>query len=114
METTSRYFKQMLFAVGELRGEMIRTPFGQTPPKNRRSPRWYPYFKLSTNNDFHIVQEQHNSQKFDFLLLSSHDCIEAIDGTHVTSRVPRSHAAKYKDRKHYTSQNVLAAIDFDL
>uniref|UniRef100_A0A453D624 DUF8040 domain-containing protein n=1 Tax=Aegilops tauschii subsp. strangulata TaxID=200361 RepID=A0A453D624_AEGTS len=45
METISRYFKQVLFAVGELRGEMISRPSGQTPPKIRGSPRWYPYFK---------------------------------------------------------------------
>ncbi|SPT19328.1 unnamed protein product [Triticum aestivum] len=87
METISRYFKQVLFAVGELRGEMIRRPSGQTPPKIRGSPRWYPYFK---------------------------DCIGAIDGTHVTARVPRSQSIAYRGRKHYTSQNVLAAVDFDL
>ncbi|VAH53876.1 unnamed protein product [Triticum turgidum subsp. durum] len=62
METISRYFKQVLFAVGELRGEMIKRPSGQTPPKIRGSPRWYPYSK---------------------------DCIGAIDGTHVIARVPR-------------------------
>ena len=50
METISRYFKQVLFAVGELRGEMIRRPSGQTPPKIRGSPRWYPYFKVSIDN----------------------------------------------------------------
>ncbi|KAI4965017.1 hypothetical protein ZWY2020_057675 [Hordeum vulgare] len=47
METISRYFKQVLFAVGELRGEMIRRPSRRTPPKIRGSPRWYPYFKVS-------------------------------------------------------------------
>ena len=66
---------------------MIRRPSGQTPPKIRGSPRWYPYFK---------------------------DCIGAIDGTHVTSGVPRSQSAAYRGRKHYTSQNVLAVVDFDL
>ena len=50
MDTISRYFKQVLFAVGELRGEMIRRPSGQTPPKIRGSPRWYPYFKVSIDN----------------------------------------------------------------
>ncbi|SPT19060.1 unnamed protein product [Triticum aestivum] len=49
METISRYFKQVLYAVGELRGEMI----------------WRP-------------------------------------------------SAAYRGRKHYTSQNVLAVVDFDL
>ena len=47
MDTISRYFKQVLFAVGELRGELIRRPSGQTPPKVHGSPRWYPYFKVS-------------------------------------------------------------------
>ena len=42
------------------------------------------------------------------------DCIGAIDGAHVTARVPRSQAAAYRGRKHYTSQNVLATVDFDL
>ncbi|XP_040254277.1 uncharacterized protein [Aegilops tauschii subsp. strangulata] len=83
----TRYFKHVLFAIGELRGEMIRRPSSQTPPKIRGSPRWYPYFK---------------------------DCIGAIDGTHVTGRVPMSQSAAYRGKKHYTSQNVLAAFDFDL
>lgn len=87
METISRYFRQVLYAVGELRGEMIKSPTGRTPSKIRTSPRWYPYFK---------------------------DCIGAIDGTHVTARVSRSQSAAYRGRKHYTSQNVLADVDFDL
>nr|XP_020188456.2 putative nuclease HARBI1 [Aegilops tauschii subsp. strangulata] len=87
METISRYFKQVFYAVGELRGEMIRRPSGQTPSKIRGSLRWYPYFK---------------------------DCIGAVDGTHVTARVPGSQSAAYRGRKHYISQNVLAAVDFDL
>ena len=39
MKTISRYFKQVLYAVGELRGEMIRSPTGRTPTKIRTSPR---------------------------------------------------------------------------
>ncbi|KAK1695571.1 hypothetical protein QYE76_012268 [Lolium multiflorum] len=42
------------------------------------------------------------------------DCIGAIDGTHVTAKVPRSMSAAFRGRKHYTSQNVLAAVDFDM
>ncbi|KAI5005663.1 hypothetical protein ZWY2020_032906 [Hordeum vulgare] len=49
METISRYFKQVLFVVGELRGEMTRRP-SVPPPKIRGSPRWYPYFKESIDN----------------------------------------------------------------
>ena len=50
METISRYFRQVLYVVGELRGEMIVSPTGQTPTKIRTSPRWYPYFKVSTDS----------------------------------------------------------------
>ncbi|XP_073354942.1 uncharacterized protein [Aegilops tauschii subsp. strangulata] len=87
MGIISRYFKQVLYVVRELRGEMIKSPTGRTPTKIRTRPRWYPYFK---------------------------DWIGAIDGTHVTARVPRSQAATYRGRKHYTSQTVLAVVDFDL
>ena len=50
METISRYFKQVIYAVGELRGEMIKSPTGWTPTKICTSTRWYPYFKVSTDD----------------------------------------------------------------
>nr|XP_034569864.1 protein ALP1-like [Setaria viridis] len=87
METVSRYFREVLYAIGELRGEMIRPPSTETALKIRTSPRWYPYFK---------------------------DCIGAIDGTHVHARVPAKISAAFRGRKHYPTQNVLAAVDFDL
>ena len=37
----------------------------------------------------------------------------AIDGTHVHARVPKKMQATFRGRKHYTTQNVLAAVDFD-
>jgi hypothetical protein len=46
METVSRYFKEVLYAIGELREEMIRPPSNETALKIRTSPRWYPYFKV--------------------------------------------------------------------
>jgi hypothetical protein len=46
MEIVSRYFRQVMFAVGELRGEMIRLPSTETPLKISNSPRWNPYFKV--------------------------------------------------------------------
>ena len=46
METVSRYFREVLYAVGELRGELIRPPSSQTPQKIRNNPRWYPYLKV--------------------------------------------------------------------
>ncbi|KAK1695491.1 hypothetical protein QYE76_012188 [Lolium multiflorum] len=86
-ETISRYFQQVLYAIGELRGEMIKPASMNTPTKIKNSYRWFPYFR---------------------------DCIGAIDGTHVTAKVPRSMSAAFRGRKHYTSQNVLAAVDFDV
>jgi hypothetical protein len=46
VETVSRYFKEVLYAIGELRQEMIRPPSSETPLKIRNSHRWYPYFKI--------------------------------------------------------------------
>jgi hypothetical protein len=46
VETVSRYFKEVLYAIGELRDDMIKAPTGETPLKIRNSPRWYPYFKV--------------------------------------------------------------------
>ena len=38
----------------------------------------------------------------------------AIDGTHVLARFPKRHRAAFMGRKHTTTQNVLAVVDFDL
>ena len=46
METVSRYFREVLYAIGEFRGEMIRPPSTETTLKIRTSPRWYLYFKV--------------------------------------------------------------------
>jgi hypothetical protein len=46
VETVSRYFKEVLYAIGELRDDMIKAPTGETPLKIRNRPRWYPYFKV--------------------------------------------------------------------
>jgi len=40
--------------------------------------------------------------------------VGAIDGTNVLARVPKRHRAAFMGRKHTTTQNVLAAVDFDL
>ncbi|WVZ81644.1 hypothetical protein U9M48_028998 [Paspalum notatum var. saurae] len=86
-ETISRFFREVLFAVGELRNEMILPPSSITPTKILHSPRWNLFFK---------------------------DCVGAIDGTHVLARVPASEKAAFLGRKHTTTQNVMAAVDFDL
>jgi hypothetical protein len=47
IDAISRYFKQVLYAIGELRQEMIKPPSGETPSKIRHNKRWYPYFEVS-------------------------------------------------------------------
>ena len=46
IETVSRYFREVLYAIGELREEMIRAPSNETSLKITNSHRWYPYFKV--------------------------------------------------------------------
>ena len=40
--------------------------------------------------------------------------MRAIGGTHILARVPAISRAAFLGRKHTTTQNVLAAVDFDL
>ena len=40
-ETISRYFKKVLFTIGELRPEMIKVPLPHTPTKLTNSFRWF-------------------------------------------------------------------------
>jgi hypothetical protein len=40
--------------------------------------------------------------------------VGAIDGTHVLGRVPEKHRPTFMGRKHTTTQNGLATVDFDL
>jgi hypothetical protein len=46
IKTISRFFKIVLYAVGELRNEMIVPPSTNVHPKIHGSRRWYPYFKV--------------------------------------------------------------------
>jgi len=46
IETVHRHFHQVLYAVGELRSEMIKPPGLETHPKIFESQRWNPYFKV--------------------------------------------------------------------
>jgi hypothetical protein len=46
IETVSRVFHQVLYAVGEMRAEMIRPPSTTTHPKIMGSPRWFPYLEV--------------------------------------------------------------------
>jgi len=50
VETVSRYFKEVLYAIGELRHEMIKAPSNETLLKIKNSSRWFPYFKVITHS----------------------------------------------------------------
>ncbi|XP_020675193.1 protein ALP1-like [Dendrobium catenatum] len=86
-ETVSRYFKAALHAVGELRNEFIKSLPPETPYKIKSSNRFMPFFN---------------------------DCISVIDETHIKARVPKENEVAFRERKPSLTQNVLAAVDFDL
>lgn len=84
----SRHFHNVLRAVIELEDLFMKQPDGlSTPAEIHDNPKLYPYFK---------------------------DCVGAIDGTHVRVKVSASDAPRYRGKKGYTTQNVLAACTFDL
>ncbi|XP_075515604.1 uncharacterized protein LOC142550253 [Primulina tabacum] len=66
---------------------MIQPDENEVPPEIIHNHRFYPYFK---------------------------DCVGAIDGTHFRVKVSKEHVARYRGRKDFPKQNVLAACTFDL
>jgi hypothetical protein len=46
IEIVCRIFHQVLYAVGELRGELIKPPSTSTHPKILGNPRWYPFLQV--------------------------------------------------------------------
>ncbi|PPD69871.1 hypothetical protein GOBAR_DD33248 [Gossypium barbadense] len=86
-QTVHHYFRVVLRAILKLYRLVIRLPDESTPSEIRNNPRFYPYFK---------------------------DCIGALDETHIRASVPLSMQGRFCSRKGGTTQNVLAAITFDL
>ncbi|XP_075654994.1 uncharacterized protein LOC142625185 [Castanea sativa] len=87
-ETISRHFHNVLRSIIMLEDQFLRQSNGtQVPLEILNSSRFNPYFK---------------------------DCIGALDGTHVRAKVSNEDAPRYRGRKGYTTQNVLAACSFDL
>ena len=54
-ETISRFFQKVLYAVGELRNELIVPPATNVHPRILGSRRWYPYFKVGVPYFSHEV-----------------------------------------------------------
>ncbi|KAG8472931.1 hypothetical protein CXB51_035057 [Gossypium anomalum] len=86
-ETIHRYFRVVLRAILKLYKLVIRLPNESTLSEIRNNPRFYPYFK---------------------------DCIGALDGTYVNASIPLNIQGRFCSRKGGKTQNVLAAITFDL
>ncbi|KAK5786333.1 hypothetical protein PVK06_040969 [Gossypium arboreum] len=87
IETIHDYYRVVLRAILKLYKLVIRLPDESTPSEIINNPRFYPYFK---------------------------DCIGALDENHVRASVPFSIQGRFHSRKGGTTQNVLAAITFDL
>ncbi|KAL5728327.1 hypothetical protein ACHQM5_001425 [Ranunculus cassubicifolius] len=88
-ETISRYFHTVLKAVLSLQNDLMKQPTSDdlTPPKIQNNRRFSPWFK---------------------------NCVGAIDGTHIRVSVPESIRNRFRGRKVFPTQNVLAAVTFDL
>ncbi|KAL0926605.1 hypothetical protein M5K25_002844 [Dendrobium thyrsiflorum] len=87
-ETVSRYFNAVLRTVVSFADEFINLPQGDVEchPFVRSNAQFYPYFK---------------------------NAIGAIDGTHIPAVVNNNVQNRYRNRKGFTSQNVMAAVSFD-
>ncbi|WVZ51371.1 hypothetical protein U9M48_002523 [Paspalum notatum var. saurae] len=87
-EFVSRYFNLVLDALCVLARDLICIKSVETHSKITSSPgRFHPYFE---------------------------GCIGALDGTHIPACVPIHMQDRFRGRKSITTQNVHAAIDFDL
>ena len=83
--TISAAFHTVLMALLKLHLQNVALPSKKPPPEIRENPKLWPFFK---------------------------GCVGAIDGTHISVCVPRREQGKWRNRKGWLSQNVLAACDF--
>ncbi|RVW36534.1 putative nuclease HARBI1 [Vitis vinifera] len=87
-ETISCHFHQVLRAIISLDDVFLKQPDGlKCPQEIKDNTKFWPYFK---------------------------DCIGAIDGSHFRVKVSNDVVQRYRGRKYYPTQNVLAACSFDL
>ncbi|XP_071681450.1 uncharacterized protein [Lolium perenne] len=108
-EIASRYFKAVLYAIGELRGEMIKPASSSTPTKIAESHRWYPYFKGEPCS----LDGQYNTNALTFVHIHVRIVLGPLMGL-ISQRKCQEAIILLTGRKHYTSQNVFADVDFDM
>ncbi|RWR88352.1 hypothetical protein CKAN_01735300 [Cinnamomum micranthum f. kanehirae] len=87
VETISRYFNRVLSAILHLSPHYIKSAGSDIPLKITTNPTFYPYLK---------------------------DCIGAIDSTHIPAWVCLEDQVRYRNRKGFLSQNVMAVVSFDM
>lgn len=83
-ETVFRYFQAVLKAFTALIPQYIKLPSTNIPLAISKSPKNYPFFA---------------------------DCIGAVDGTHIGTKVLKEEMAAFRNRKGFLSQNVMACCD---
>ncbi|MQM04243.1 hypothetical protein Taro_037043 [Colocasia esculenta] len=88
-ETINRHFNNVLMGVLAIRRDYIKMPTEDSlvHRKIRHDPKFYPFFK---------------------------NALGAIDGTHISAKVPLVDQPRYRNRKGETSQNVMGCVDFDM
>ncbi len=86
-ETVSRVIKEVAGFIQLLTEDFITPPTEIVPPEIQSNSKFFPYFK---------------------------DCIGALDGTHIIAVVPPALHKRFRNRKGFTSQNVLGVCNFDL
>jgi hypothetical protein len=84
-----RYFHAVLQAVLQLYKTVIKLPTSETPlsPIIADDPKYSPYFE---------------------------NCVGALDGTHIAVHVKPQDQPRYRNRKGFLSQNVLAVCNFEM
>jgi hypothetical protein len=88
IETVSIHFHHVLYAIGELRDELIKPQSSSTHVKILDSHKWNPFFKVIVGYLASIILGLGsclNTYVSSFIL----DCIGAIDDTHMLARVTR-------------------------
>ncbi|OAY66795.1 hypothetical protein ACMD2_20249 [Ananas comosus] len=86
-ETISRHFNNVLHGI-----VMLKNDYLSLPPNNTMV-----HTRIRDNLNFHPFK----------------NAIGAIDGTHIPVIVPRSDQPRFRCRKGFTSQNMMAAVSFD-
>jgi DDE superfamily endonuclease len=80
-------FYDSLKALLFLHREVVTLPPNETPDEIERNDKHWPYFA---------------------------DCIGALDGSHIEAWVPQGEQARWRNRKNFFSQNVLAVCNFKM